>query len=321
MVFMIYEESLPSMLSGQILSGLEVTGLLHDILVWHGDLPLLPRLDDIRGANGVIGLLLAEIEEAFLEYEKYQSPESKLSTSEKNIYRYKEASELTDVVVFLISEIERRGERVLQAFLDATYDKTNFVFDEAGRSDNFYKILNARVKSLAARKDTFHNEALSILQLILSRVSFVTAVPFDQLVSSTLSKNRRNRPAVDKNGQIYGNREGGFKLNESEAMRKFHQIEFVLRSLRDHYGSPLEHWIPPLVSELLHNWQDLSLADQLAKIITEIDQILIVNCLSLCEGKSYAQWPYLAIQLSSGVGVRAKITPSMNSFAAEQLAA
>jgi hypothetical protein len=245
----------------------EVTAALTEILHWRSGLPLLSARDIFAESN-LVWLLAAEVDEA---------------AAEAGVNVDKEASELIDTLVFLMSEVSRKGEVTQRNFFRQIEDGKLHV-NGTGASPQFYDILRWRVGNLDSEIN-FLDEALQILNLVLSRLSMITDVPFKTLVMEVLEKNEGIRPSEKRQGCDYfsaRDTDGRSPLSDDGVQRKYDYSNRLLRILRNHFGSPLEPWMHLMVTDIISNWR-LMLSEseaEIERILAEFDQLLVVAILS-----------------------------------------
>lgn len=244
--------------------------LIQEILAWQASLPLLGRREKFSGQSWV-GLMLEEVAEA--EEEVAVDPE-KLTPEELEQAQLREALELVDVLVFLASEVARRGEGELDKFLNSA---TSLYINGTGSDHQFYHLLKWRINNLDANSN-FQSEALHILTLVISRIGVLTKVPLEQLVRMTLQKNRANRPQGDEEDlDFFSDRYRGQLLDPTATKMKYDYNHVVIKEgLRRHFGSPLEIWMYLLASDIIRAWKlpEEGLAETQARL-SEVDYLLV----------------------------------------------
>jgi len=264
-------------------------GSLNDIMRWRNNLPIIPLIDSFLPGR-LIAYMDVEVDEA--EEEVLGAEESDLTPEKLEKAYLKEALELGDVLVFLTSEVSRRGNIIEDKFFQAII-ASNFSVNGAGFEPDFYQHLHWRVLKLDGDTN-FINEAIQTLSLILSRLNVLSfklsalnstiVISLPKLVSQVIAKNEASRPSLERQGADYylAKMKGGVELTPEQAIKKYFHVESLLRLLRKHFGSPLEPWMHLLVSDVISNWQS-SLADEekrVEAILEDFDQFLVAAILS-----------------------------------------
>lgn len=207
-------------------------------------------------------------------YEEALEAADEANESDPEIVSRKEAMEIVDCLVFLVSYCISRN---MPLQVEAVYHLVNST-PHHEVNGKFYRNLLEYVANLPDNQTI--SDVNQLFAIIFARLRTAKGIDVLEIVISTLKKNYRNRPVP-----YYSDVFNGRKLSELEMVSRYIHSTRMLRLLRDEFGSPLATWahVPfkGLILDFMNSDRNYALLEQHIMVLRNILATLAVNPLPL----------------------------------------